>query len=118
MGVKLSSEEREIIQRYWPGPVSIVLDVNDKKFQCLHRGTNTLAFRNPIKPELQKLLKYTGPIVSTNANISKAEPITNALEAKKIFGNKLNFFLDEGELNNTPSKLIKLHNNVKTIIRN
>lgn len=116
-GVNLSTEERNIIQKYWPGPVSIILDVNDKKFQYLHRGTNTLAFRRPVKPELQTLLRYTGPIVSTSANISNSPPIKNLLEAEKIFGDKLDFFLDEGELNNPPSKLIKLHNGVETIIR-
>lgn len=116
-GIKISTEEREIIQKYWPGPVSIILDVNDKKFQYLHRGTNTLAFRCPIKPDLQTLLKYTGPIVSTSANISNSAPIANALEAEKIFGNNLDFFLDVGELNNPPSKIIKLHNAVETMIR-
>lgn len=116
-GIKISTEEREIIQKYWPGPVSIILDVNDKKFQYLHRGTNTLAFRCPAKPELQTLLKYTGPIVSTSANISNSAPITNALEAEKIFGNNLDFFLDNGELNNPPSKIIKLQNGTETLIR-
>ena len=62
-------------------------------------------------------MKHTGPIVSTSANISNSPPITNALEAERVFGNKIGFFLNDGELNHPPSKLIKLHNNVETIIR-
>lgn len=30
--------ESEMLKKYWPGPVSIILDVEKKEFEYLHRG--------------------------------------------------------------------------------
>ena len=102
-GAKLSEE----LNKYWPGPVSIILEIKSN-LEYLHRETNALAFRMPDKPELLKLIEETGPIVAPSANISAMEPAKNINEAKNYFGEAVDYYIDEGDLNRKPSALIKI----------
>jgi L-threonylcarbamoyladenylate synthase len=76
----------------------------------LHRDKNSLAFRLPKKLWLRNLLKIVGPIVAPSANISNKLPAKNIKEAKKYFGDNVDFYLDAGDLISKPSKLIKIEN--------
>lgn len=116
-GIFLISNDERIISKYWPGPVSIVFDINEDRYEYLHRGTNTLAFRVPRYNKLVELLKNTGPLVSTSANITDSEPTRKINDAVKIFKNKVDFYLDVGPLNNPPSKVVRIVNGRELIIR-
>jgi L-threonylcarbamoyladenylate synthase len=83
---KLTTE----LNKYWPGPVSIVLPLPDDvgtraKWQYLHRGTNTLAFRLPNNPELVAFLKQHGPIVAPSANPEGLPPAQTLAEPDFVF---------------------------------
>lgn len=132
-GIKPNPKTLEILNRYWPGQISIVLplDSEDKEgldsrslrlratlvdslrgndkgfkddkenyFEYLHRGTGTLAFRLPAQagsPEtaqLLEILKEAGPLVAPSANPEGQSPAQDITEAKKYFGNKVDFYLD------------------------
>ncbi len=95
--VRLSETQKRTLGRYWPGPVSVVLDCLSEKFSYLHRGTKTLAFRLPDEPALRKLLLKTGPVCAPSANAEGAPPARNILEAKKYFGKKVDFYASGGE---------------------
>jgi L-threonylcarbamoyladenylate synthase len=135
-GIKLSKEEDKILRKYWPGKVSIILPLfkgelegvqdtttpdpsserRGKKFEYLHRGTNTLAFRLPKNKWLQDLIKETGPLVAPSANPEGLPPAKNISEAKKYFGEEIDFY-QRGKTNNTPSTLIKIEDSKIKIIR-
>lgn len=107
------SSKIEPANKYWPGPFSIVLPLSGSglgKWRYLHRGKDSLAFRNPKHPSLSKLLKLTGPLIAPSANPEGEEPAKDINDAKKYFGDKVDFYLDEGELKNNPSKIISLIN--------
>jgi len=106
--IKIEKATIEILKKYWPGPTSVILPCRNKKFEYLHRGTDTLAFRVPDKADLQILLTKTGPVVAPSANIANEPPATNINQAKKYFQDKVDFYVDEGEISNKPSKLIAL----------
>ena len=116
-GISITSNEKIILNKYWPGPVSIVLNVEDERYEFLHRGTKTLAFRLPDYSGLNKLLSRTGPLVSTSANISNTKSAKSIEEAIEIFKNTVDFYLDVGPLNNPPSKIIRIENGEEVIIR-
>src|SRR3990167_5478083 len=42
--VFVDEKTSEILKKYWPGKVSVVLSCEDENFFYLHRGTKTLAF--------------------------------------------------------------------------
>lgn len=109
--ITLSVEQKNQLEEYWskPDPVSIVLDCPNDRFTYLHRGTHTLAFRMPHQEELRELLRRTGPIVAPSANTEGMSPAQNIEEAKKYFGDSIDMYIDGGDIQGNPSKIIKLH---------
>lgn len=109
-GIRLSPNDYSLMARLWPGKVSVVLPCRSKKFSYLHRGKNSIAFRLPAKESLRKLLKVTGPLVAPSANV-EGRPLSETIaEAKKYFGNKIDFYVDGGELSGPPSTLVAFKN--------
>lgn len=109
--------EASFLNKIWPNPVSVVLPVPSRKWNYLHRGINTLAFRMPKSVKLRNLLKKTGPLVAPSANFEGEKPAATIKEAKKYFGDEVDFYIDGGELNSPPSTLIQITNNKINILR-
>ena len=114
--VILSKEQREAIIKYWPGPVSIILDCQDDSFTYLHRGTKTLSFRLPYLESLRNLLMKTGPLIATSANPENFPPAKSIKEAKNYFGDLVDLYIDGGILGGKHSKLIRLNNDGSIIV--
>lgn len=107
-GIKVDRKTKAVLEKYWPGKVSIILPCKYKKFEYLHRGTNGLAFRLPANESLQEILLQTGPLVAPSANPESKEPALNLAEARKYFGDKIDFYYGSGKLQSPPSTLIKV----------
>ncbi len=119
--ISLSAEQKEKIKEYWSDnsePTSVVLDCEDESFSYLHRGTKTLAIRLPASKELRDLLMNVGPLIAPSANPEGLASAQNVVEAQKYFGDSVDMYVNGGDLNGKPSKLIKLHKDGSiTIIR-
>lgn len=102
------------LNEIWRGKVSVILPITDKsclkKFNYLHRGTNSLAFRLPANKDLRQLISQTCPLIAPSANLEGLLPATTTEEAKNYFGDQVDFYLDGGKIEGFPSKLIKLEN--------
>jgi L-threonylcarbamoyladenylate synthase len=107
--------DKKIAGKYWPGKVSIILPV--KKFEYLHRGKKSLAFRLPDDENLIRILKISGPIVAPSANIEGEKPASTIEEAKKCFGEKINFYLSAGKLKSKPSKIVSMVKGKVEVVR-
>lgn len=108
--IKLDATTRNILEKIWPGKISVVFPVKSKRFQYLHRGTKTLAFRVPKKKNLLNLLQKTGPLISSSANPQGKKPAKTIAEAKKYFGDKIDFYIDGGKMKSLPSTLVEIKN--------
>ena len=115
-GVEVNSELEKKLKDYWPGPVSIILSCNNDKFEYLHRGTNSLAFRVPAKHSLRRMLHKTGPIVAPSANPEGLEPARTIAQARAYFGDKIDFYR-RGRTVQQPSRLIKIDGDTITVLR-
>ncbi len=93
--IKLTSIQKLVLGKYWPGKVSIIL--------------NGIAFRLPAKKSLIEILKKTGPLVAPSANIEGLPPAKNIKQAKEYFGNIVDFYLSGGTLESEPSTLIEVN---------
>ncbi len=105
-GIKLSQKERAFLDEIWPGKVSVVLACTLKKFEYLHRGTESLAFRMPKKNSIRDILEITGPLVAPSANREGQKPAETITEARAIFGDAVDVYISDGKLNGAPSTLI------------
>jgi L-threonylcarbamoyladenylate synthase len=117
-GIDLNAKQKSVIAKLWPGKISIIFDCKSKKMSYLHRGTKTLALRLPAcrrgrsKDEnLVKILKKTGPLVAPSANLAGKKSAQTVGEAKKYFGEKVDFYVDCGKLKSMYSTLVKLDKN-------
>ncbi|MEN9342245.1 MAG: hypothetical protein RIQ54_501 [Candidatus Parcubacteria bacterium] len=115
--IKLNSESRRLISRFWPGKISIVLPQSEKKFAYLHRGTQAIAFRVPDNQKLLKVLKKTGPLVAPSANTQGNKPAATVKEAFDYFDGAVDFYVDSGRLYGKPSTLIQLSNHSVLVLR-
>ena len=106
-GISPSKAVNNLLDTYWPGPVSIILDCPNPQFEYLHRGTDALAFRLPQNEAIRQLIKATGPLVAPSANPEGLPPTTNIKEAKAYFDRRITCFV-EGNVNANPSKIIRI----------
>ena len=128
--IKPDNFSLEVMKKYWwptrphryaklsgRGKVSIVLPCDNEELSYLHRGTKTLAFRMPDKKDLLELLKKTGPLLAPSANHPGEKPALTIEEARKYFGDNIDFYVDEGKLESLPSTLIKIENEKVVVLR-
>lgn len=115
--VRLNTRIKKVLNRLWPGKVSIVLKCQNKKFAYLHRGTKTLAFRLPGKKSLRALIEKVGPLVAPSANPEGKSPAKTVRAAKRYFGKRVDFYLDGGRMAGKPSKLVALVGGESVVLR-
>ncbi len=107
-GVKASRATLEILRKIWPRKISVILPCAQKRFFYLHRGAKSLAFRIPHDKRVINLIKKTGPLASSSANISGMRAARTLKEAKKYFRDQVDFYVNGGELDFISSTLIKI----------
>ena len=114
----LNDEQSKEIEKHWSSevsqdfqlrPVSIVFDCDNKNIEYLHRGTNSLALRLPRNENLRNLLNKVGPLIAPSANLEKFPESEDIIDARKYFGDKVDFYLDGGKITSKASKVIQLH---------
>lgn len=101
--IKITKEDAKILEKFWPGKVSIIL--------------GGVAFRYPKNKALLEILRKTGPLVAPSANIEGGKPAENIKEAKEYFGNNVDFYISGGTLKSNPSTLIRIINNKIEVLR-
>ena len=56
--------------RYWPGPLTIIIPISEKSKSFLTSGDLTLGLRIPNSNMAKFLIKKSGPLLTSSANIS------------------------------------------------
>ena len=95
--LNISTEIPEVVELYWPGPLTVIVEVNEPFLSGI--GTtnpNSVGIRVPENVLAIELLKKTGPLAVTSANISGRNESKNHIEAEKIFRASVAAYL-EGE---------------------
>ena len=83
--VHVDSRAEEIIRRWWPGPLTVILHA---------KGGGTLGVRIPNHEIALELLRASGPLMTTSANLHGKDPAMTAGEAAELPG--LTAILDGG----------------------
>lgn len=97
-----------LAQRYWPGPLTLVIDRHPGVPAALSPGP-TIGVRVPDHPIALKLLRATGPLAVTSANLSGGPNANTAQEALEQLGGRVHLILDGGSTpGGVPSTVLDL----------
>lgn len=112
-GIKVNKLE----EKYLKKKVSVILPYSKQKY--LHRGQKSLAFRmiTMRNKNLFNLIKNVGPIVAPSSNLEGQKPVETINEAKEIFNEKVDLYINGGKRTSKPSTLIKIENNEVKVLR-
>ena len=87
---------RDLIQAFWPGPLTLVLQAQSSLMWDLGETNGTVALRMPQDDIALGLLAEVGPMVVTSANVSGQPPAKTILEAATQLGSAVSVYLDGG----------------------
>ncbi len=93
----IPEKARMLMDKFWPGPLTLVLPKSDKISDLISSGLETAAFRVPRQNLLQDLLdKINFPIVAPSANPFGYVSPTTAEHVNEQLGSNIDYILDGG----------------------
>ena len=108
---------KKIVERFWPGPLTIILKLTDENLKESLNITDKIAIRVPNHKCTLELLKKCNFLVGTSANISGHSSFTNPDECFNNF-RKYDVFVDGGIITSkSESTIIEIENEEIRIIR-
>ena len=116
--LKIISKVPEIVELYWPGPLTIIVE-SELNFAdgVGTKNPNSIGVRVPDNELALELLKKTGPLAVTSANISGQEDITNERDAEAVFGDKIGHYLQGSALHGSGSTIVDFRDEEFKVIR-
>lgn len=94
------------LEKYLPGAYTIILKKKNKNLLKHVSDNEYIGVRIPKSDFTKKIQKTGVPFITTSVNFSGEKPANKIEEINKEILNKVDFIIDEGELNGKPSKLI------------
>ena len=93
----IPAKATSLIQKFWPGPLTIILPKTDKVSDLITSGLENAAFRIPNHPITTSLLESIDfPLAAPSANPFTYVSPTTAQHVKDQLGNKVDYILDGG----------------------
>jgi L-threonylcarbamoyladenylate synthase len=109
----------QLTDRFWPGPLTLVVSAAPGLPALLCSQTNRIAVRVSSHPIAQALTEGLGsPITATSANISGAPSPTTPEEVRGQLGNTIDLIIDGGQTaGNKPSTIVDVTQSPPQLIR-
>jgi len=108
-----------LMERFWPGPLTIVLPKLDIVPDIITSGLPTVAVRMPVHPAARSLIRSAGtPIAAPSANRFGCLSPTTAEHVYNQLGNSVDIILDGGPCSiGVESTIVKILNNRIYLLR-
>lgn len=104
---RVTDEVRDLVMAFWPGGLTIVVRHAPSLAWDLGDAAGTVALRMPLHPVAIDLLRETGPMAVSSANVSGQPPAVTASDAQAQLGTAVSVYLDGGPCAAaTPSTII------------
>ncbi len=88
---------RQLMDRFWPGPLSIILPASPVLPEIVRGGKIGVGLRMPSHPVSIALINETGPIAAPSANLYGRPSPTSAVHVKRDLDGRIAAVLDAGE---------------------
>jgi L-threonylcarbamoyladenylate synthase len=113
----ITPQQNHIAQTFLPGPLTMVLKRQSIISNLITASHETVAVRIPAHHQTIHLLKKTGPLVITSANIHGQKPYQDIADIQQLFKDEVAVYLPGGILNKPPSTIIDFTTTPPTLLR-
>lgn len=97
LAAEVSAAAAALAEAFWPGPLTIVLLANPSLSWDLGDTGGTVALRIPDHELTLELLRETGPLAVSSANLTGEPAARTAAEARRMLGDAVAVYLDAGK---------------------
>jgi L-threonylcarbamoyladenylate synthase len=109
---------RHMIEEFWPGGLTLVCRASRTLNWDLGDTMGTVAIRMPMHPLALDLLRETGPLAVTSANVTGSPAAVNADEAQEQLGGSIAVILDGGPATGgVPSTIVDVNGQMPRLLR-
>ena len=107
-----------LAQRFWPGPLTLVLEKQPTIPSIVTAGLATVGLRMPAHPMALALIKAAGvPLAAPSANRFTQLSPTTADHVRRSLGSDVDLILDGGVTLNQPSTVLDLTGPTPVVLR-
>ena len=89
---------KELVERHWPGPLTIIVKRQPSLRMDLGESEGTVALRVPDHELTRDILRGTGPMAVSSANLSGRPAAVTCDEAIAQLGDEVSVYLDGGSV--------------------
>jgi len=109
----------KLMERFWPGPLTLVLKKREVVPDIITSGFPTVAVRMPVHPAARELIRFAGtPIAAPSANRFGCLSPTTALHVYNQLGDSVDMILDGGPCSvGIESTIVKVADNRIYLLR-
>lgn len=97
---------RRLMDRFWPGPITLVLRRHPGLVADLGADQTTVGVRRPAHDVAIALCRRSGLLATTSANLHGQPPLTTAHAVTEAFGDGVAVVLDGGTCAGAPSTVV------------
>ena len=108
---------QKLVDSFLPGPLTIILEANDKVPYWVNSDLTTVGFRMPSHPVTLELIREFGPLIGPSANISGHTSGVSFKEILKDFGQEVLGIEDDSFLTGQDSTILDLSGDKVKILR-
>jgi L-threonylcarbamoyladenylate synthase len=105
-----------LARAFWPGPLTLVLHAADDAPPALV-SDETIGVRVPAHPTVLELLGRCGPLAASSANPSGLPTAPTVGDIRRIFGDRVDGYLDGGRIAGTGSTVVDLTTDPANVLR-
>jgi L-threonylcarbamoyladenylate synthase len=113
----MSAAAYRLAAAFWPGPLSLIVPARRPSRLAIPRTGDSVSIRVPDHDLLRRLLRLTGPLASTSANLHGQSSAVSAAEAVAALGDRLDAVLDGGPAKGRASTIIDLVSTPPRVLR-
>ena len=108
---------QKLVESFLPGPLTIILEANDKVPYWVNSDLTTVGFRMPSHPVTLELIREFGPLIGPSANISGQDSGVTYKEILQDFNQNVLGLEDDAFLTGKDSTIIDLSGSKVKILR-
>ena len=117
--VEIPGAALKLAEKFWPGPLTLVLKRSAVIPDIITAGGDTVALRVPDHPVPRQLAEGLGsPITGTSANRSGEPGLTTAASVRDVFRDEVDLVIDAGDtLGGVASTVLDLSGGAPVLLR-